>query len=206
MAQYVDEMAKKLDKIDEQKDCYLVPRLAFVIPLHNYTMKTTQHALWRNEFSRCPHQGVRSILVLNTSNVSKGVQSILAPNLLATSRGWWNRWWLSGIPTPRCSTSLWLFRKPAVAFKLQRLLGCMLHMNSESLVLTLVTFNFNPKGFHHTRSPWYLPTVLQEGQKEELRNIYIECTKADVRVNNMMSRVRPFYPWTSHSNFRFWTN
>ena len=35
------------------------------------------------------------------------------------------------------------------------------------------------------------PLLLQEAQKSELRDIYVECTKMDVRVNNMMSRARP---------------
>lgn len=33
--------------------------------------------------------------------------------------------------------------------------------------------------------------MAQAAQKEELRCLFVECTKMDVRVNNMMSRARP---------------
>ena len=32
----------------------------------------------------------------------------------------------------------------------------------------------------------------KEEQKEELKQLFVRCTKMDVRVNNIMSRARPY--------------
>ena len=75
-------LTKSMSKRTASNELVIFPTLALLIPLHKHISEN--HELWRNELCRCPHPGVKSILVLKTSNVPTGAQPISAPNLLAT--------------------------------------------------------------------------------------------------------------------------
>lgn len=92
--------------------------------------------------------------------------------------GWLHNLLLNAMPTRLPLMTFWVSRRLIVPWMPHLKLG----------------LNFHHRMRYHKMVPWLNMienSHLEEKSKQDLREKFIACTKADVRLNNLMSRARP---------------
>lgn len=122
--------------------------------------------------------GLKKIIVRNWPLLLILIQPIFSPS--ATAQGWWNKWKARRMPTSLSMRILWNSKRRLA------MLMCQVMLDIETAYLFSCTYIY----------VWPVFSIMlphhKEEQKEELKQLFVRCTKMDVRVNNIMSRARPY--------------